>query len=83
MKEMILNHMNKDHNDSVVMYAEYFGKEKDVKKAELLDFNEEYMEIKINDEKVIQISFGRTVPLAELKDVMIEMSREARKNLGR
>lgn len=83
MKEMILNHMNKDHNDSVVMYAEYFGKEKDVKKAELLDFNEEYMEIKINDEKVIQISFGRTVPLAELKDIMIEMSREARKNLGR
>ena len=83
MKEMILNHMNKDHNESVVMYAEYFGKEENVQKAELIDFNEDYMEIKINDEKVIKIDYGRKVPLAELKDVMIEMSREARKNLGR
>ena len=83
MKEMILNHMNKDHNDSVIMYAEYFGKEKNIEKAELIDFNEDYMEIKINNEKIIKVNYGRKVSLAELKDVMIEMSREARKNLKR
>lgn len=83
MKKMILNHMNKDHNESIKIYAEYFGKEKNIKKAELLDFNEDYMVIKINGEKVIQIKYGKKVPLEDLRDVMIEMSREARKSLAK
>lgn len=28
MKNMIIDHMNKDHFESVKMYAEYFGNEK-------------------------------------------------------
>ena len=81
MKNMIINHMNKDHSESVKMYAEYFGKEKNVSTAKLLDFNENYMIIKINNKKTIEVSFGKAVPLEEVKDVLIEMSKEARKNL--
>ena len=81
MKNMIINHMNKDHSESVKMYAEYFRKEKNVNEAKLLDFNENYMTIEVNNKKIIEVSFGKTVHLEELKDVLIEMSREARKNL--
>jgi putative heme iron utilization protein len=81
MKNMIINHMNKDYSESVKMYAEYFGKEKNVNEAKLLDFNENYMTIEVNNKKIIEVSFRKTVPLEELKDVLIEMSREARKNL--
>lgn len=81
MKNMIINHMNKDHSESVKMYAEYFRKEKNVNEAKLLDFNENYMTIEVNNKKIIEVSFRKTVPLEELKDVLIEMSREARKNL--
>lgn len=81
MKNMIINHMNKDHSESVKMYAEYFRKEKNVNEVKLLDFNENYMTIEVNNKKIIEVSFGKTVPLEELKDVLIEMSREARKNL--
>jgi putative heme iron utilization protein len=81
MKNMIIDHMNKDHFESVKMYAEYFGNEKNVNEAKLLDFNENYMIIKINNKKTIEVSFGKAVPLEEVKDVLIEMSKEARKNL--
>lgn len=81
MKNMIIDHMNNDHPESVKMYAEYFGKEKNVSTAKLLDFNENYLIIEINNEKTIEVFYGKTVPLEELKDVLIEMSREVRKNL--
>ena len=54
--------MSKDHSESVKMYAEYFGKEKNVNEAKLLDFNENYMTIEVNNKKIIEVSFRKTVP---------------------
>lgn len=65
------------------MYAEYYGKEKNIKTAKLVDLNDEYMVIEINGNKRINVNFIKKVTIDEIKYLLVEMSKEARNYLNK
>lgn len=83
MKEKILNHMNSEHVESIIMYAEYYGKEKNIKTAKLVDLNDEYMVIEVNGNKRINVNFIKKVTIDEIKYLLVEMRKEARNYLNK
>ncbi len=52
----ICNHMNKDHEDAVHAYAQYYGKIKTFKSAKMMSISPESIQLKI-DEKILEIKF--------------------------
>ena len=75
--------MNSEHVESIIMYAEYYGKEKNIKTAKLVDLNDEYMVIEINGNKRINVNFIKKVTIDEIKYLLVEMSKEARNYLNK
>ena len=65
------------------MYAEYYGKEKNIKTAKLVDLNDEYMVIEINGNKRINVNFIKKVTIDEIKYLLVEMSKEAKNYLNK
>jgi putative heme iron utilization protein len=82
----MVSHMNEDHADSVLAYAQHFGQCRDAAAATLIDVTADVMTLKvvvINGEKEINIPFEH--PLKSGHDVhmtMIKMSKAAKKILG-
>jgi putative heme iron utilization protein len=82
----MVSHMNEDHADSVLAYAQHFGQCRDAAAATLIDVTADVMTLKvvvINGEKEINIPFEH--PLKSGHDVhmtMIKMSKAAKKSLG-
>ena len=82
----MVSHMNDDHADSVLAYAQHFGQCPDATAATLLDVTPEAMSLKVvllNDEEKINIPFER--PLESGHDAhmtMVKMSKVAKKSLG-
>lgn len=82
----MVSHMNEDHADSVLAYAQHFGQCRDAAAATLIDVTADVMTLKVvamNGEKEINIPFEH--PLKSGHDVhmtMIKMSKAAKKSLG-
>lgn len=82
----MVSHMNEDHADSVLAYAQHFGQCRDAAAATLIDVTADVMTLKvvvINGEKEIIIPFEH--PLKSGHDAhmtMIKMSKAAKKSLG-
>lgn len=82
VSDRICNHMNKDHSDSVLVYAQYFGKVKDATAAEMKSIDEKGMELlaQVNDESVpVRVNFDRTLKDAkEAHIILVEMLKRVR-----
>ena len=82
----MVSHMNEDHADSVLAYAQHFGQCRDATAATLIDVTADAMTLKVvvmGDEKEINIPFEH--PLKSGHDAhmtMVKMSKVAKKSLG-
>ncbi|WP_269609620.1 DUF2470 domain-containing protein [Prochlorococcus marinus] len=52
----ICNHMNKDHQDAVNAYAEYYGNIKSFRSARIISLCPESIQLKVDD-KILDIKF--------------------------
>ena len=81
----MVSHMNEDHADSVLAYAQHFGQCRDATAATLIDVTPDAMSLKVallSEEKEIKIPFER--PLESGHDAhmtMVKMSKVAKKSL--
>jgi len=60
VSKRICNHMNKDHKDSLIAYASFYGGIDQANSAELLQITEHFM-ILLVDTKNIKIYFDHTL----------------------
>ncbi len=56
----ICNHMNRDHQDSVIAYAKYYGKTKTFRSAKMISLSPKSIEIKVDDQ-IMEIKFDHTL----------------------
>lgn len=82
VSERICKHMNDDHQDSIILYAQVFGKVDGVTGALMLSIDHEGMNIAVNDQvdQPIRINFDHT--LSDAKDAhhtLVEMIKQAKK----
>ena len=81
----MVSHMNEDHANSVLAYAQHFGQCRDATAATLIDVTANDMTLKVfvtNDEKEINIPFDH--PLKSGRDAhmtLVKMSKAAKKSL--
>lgn len=82
VSDRICKHMNDDHADSIVFYAEVYGQAKNVSAARLLKIDPEGMDILAQvegSETPVRVSFEK--PLANAKEahvVLVEMLKRSR-----
>ncbi len=57
ISERICKHMNKDHQDSLLLYAIHYAGVKDPKSAKMVEINNKLMKINI-DERIFEIPFS-------------------------
>lgn len=85
VSDRICNHMNKDHQDAVLLYAQYFGGLATATAAQLLTVDHLGMDLLVQlpeaPETTLRIPFQE--PLADSKAahvVLVEMMKEAQGN---
>ncbi|MBD1823282.1 DUF2470 domain-containing protein [Cyanobacteria bacterium FACHB-DQ100] len=82
VSDRICSHMNKDHGDAVLVYAQYFGKVKDATTAEMKSIDEKGMDLlaQVNEETVpVRVTFDRTLKDAkEAHIILVEMLKRVR-----
>lgn len=81
VSDRICKHMNDDHQDAIILYAQVFGNKSDVESASMISIDHEGMNIAVNDDKEnpIRINFDHT--LADAKDAhhtLVEMIKTAK-----
>ncbi len=80
VSDRICNHMNKDHSETLVTYAEFFGQVSNIKNAKMLSIDNQAMYLSINDEsEKIKIDFPHQ--LKDAKDAhhtLVEMLQQAK-----
>ena len=82
VSDRICKHMNDDHADSIVMYAEVYGKAENVSSARMLKIDPEGMDILAQIEGAdtpVRVAFEK--PLADAKEahvVLVEMLKKGR-----
>ena len=54
--QRICNHMNKDHQDAVIAYAKFYGKNENFKSAKMIRLSSEYIQLEV-DGKTLDIKF--------------------------
>jgi len=78
----IMDHMNDDHGDAVLLYAQHFGGIEEATSARLVDLGEDFMELEVTTPTGVE-----TVPLqliedvhdaTEARQVLVEMAQIAR-----
>lgn len=78
----IIDHMNDDHEDALLLYAEYFGGVEGATAARMVALETEYMELEVDTPEGTQ-----TVPLqliedvhdaVEARNVLVQMAQIAR-----
>ncbi|NET03004.1 MAG: DUF2470 domain-containing protein [Sphaerospermopsis sp. SIO1G1] len=82
----ICKHMNEDHANAIVIYAQAFGKSEDATAAEMLSIDAEGMNlsVKINEETLpVRIQFDHTLVDAEdAHQTLIAMVKQGRQKLS-
>ncbi len=63
VSDRICKHMNEDHQDAIILYAEAFGQLQGVKSAKMISIDHEGMNIEVNHtlEETIRIEFDHTL----------------------
>jgi putative heme iron utilization protein len=81
----MIEHMNDDHADSVLAYAQHFGDRREAATAELLNLNNKEMQIRIDTPsgpEELSIPFSHTLKNGhDAHMTMIKMSKEAKSAL--
>ena len=82
----IVTHMNEDHSDSVLAYAQHFGRLPEASAAQIvtLDADSLTMNAQIgNDSRTIKVPFGHTLESAhDAHMTMVQMSKAAKRALA-
>ncbi|AFY36676.1 hypothetical protein Lepto7376_0232 [[Leptolyngbya] sp. PCC 7376] len=82
VSDRICNHMNKDHADAVLTYAQYFGKRDDANAAEMLALDEAGMDLNITvNEQLEKLRIPFPQVLTNPKDahtVLVDMMNKAK-----
>tara|TARA_B100001093_G_scaffold410424_1_gene399689 strand:- start:312 stop:614 length:303 start_codon:yes stop_codon:yes gene_type:complete len=82
----MVSHMNDDHADSVLAYAQHFGQCRDATAATLIDVTADAMTLRVvvmNKEKEIHIAFEQSLKSGhDAHMTMVKMSKAAKKSLG-
>lgn len=82
VSDRICSHMNKDHADSVLVYARYFGKVADATAAEMQSIDAKGMDLLAHVGDVdlpVRVSFDRTLKDAkEAHIILVEMLKRVR-----
>lgn len=82
VSDRICKHMNDDHADSIVIYAEVYGQVKNVASARMLSIDAEGMDLvaQVNgSDQPVRVQFEK--PLADAKEahvVLVEMLKKGR-----
>lgn len=81
VSDRICKHMNKDHGDAVLLYAQFFGKRDDAEQAQMLALDETGMDLEITvatTTEPLRIPFPKTLTDAkEAHTVLVDMMKEA------
>lgn len=82
VSDRICNHMNQDHTDAVLVYAQKYGKVTNASSAEMVSIDAEGMNLaaQVNGESVpIRVAFDRTLKDAkEAHIILVEMLNRIR-----
>jgi len=81
VSDRICKHMNDDHQDAIILYAQEFGKVEGVEKAQMISIDNEGMNIAVNNnqKQTVRIQFDHT--LEDAKDAhhtLVEMIKTAK-----
>lgn len=80
VSDRICKHMNDDHAEAIVLYAEVYGKQQNVTSAQMLGIDSEGMDLLAQidgAEKIVRVAFERS--LVDAKDahvVLVEMLKK-------
>jgi putative heme iron utilization protein len=77
ISDRICQHMNKDHGDAVLFYAQVYGKISDAESAQMLSIDPQGMDLaveKLGESQKIRIIFERTLESAkDAHNTLVEM----------
>ena len=80
VSDRICNHMNKDHQETLCQYAEFYGGVRRVNQARMIEINNKSMKIEI-EKKVIEINFDHELlDSNDAHKTLISMSKAIPKN---
>ena len=83
ISDRICQHMNEDHTDAVLLYAQVFGNAPNVTQAQMLSIDPEGMDLKIEPtNEPLRVTFDH--PLKDAEDAhhtLIAMVKQARLSL--
>ena len=83
VSDRICKHMNQDHGDALVLYAEFFGKVSNIKSAKMLSIDHQAMYLGLDDrsDQPLKIEFDHSLKDAQdAHHTLVNMLQEARKN---
>lgn len=82
----IIEHMNDDHADALLLYAQAFAGRSTASAAHLVSFDERGMQIRCTEDGRhvdCRVEFDRTLQSAgDARQVLVAMSAQARERLG-
>ncbi len=85
VSQRICQHMNADHSDAIVLYAQFFGNIAQVQSAKMLSLDSEGMDLLVQTterEITTRIAFEhKLVDAEDAHHTLIAMLKQARKNL--
>ena len=77
ISDRICKHMNKDHGDAVLFYAQVYGNITDAETAQMLSIDPQGMDLaveKLGESQTIRIPFERTLESAkDAHNILVEM----------
>ena len=83
VSDRICKHMNKDHGDALVLYAQFFGKLSEIQSARMLSIDHQamYLAIDNDSEQTLKIEFDHQLENAQdAHHTLVEMMKEAKQS---
>ena len=85
-RQRAIAHMNADHAEAVLLYAQVFGRIRDATEATMRGLDRHAMQLRAETPggpRDVTIPLTREAPsLASVRDVLVEMARQARRKAG-
>ena len=85
-RQRAIAHMNADHAEAVLLYAQVFGRISDATEATMSDLDQHAMQLRVATPagpRDLTIPLTReALSLASARDVLVEMVREARRRVA-
>lgn len=83
VSDRICKHMNKDHGDALVLYAQFFGKLSEIQSARMLSIDHQamYLAIDNDSEQTLKIEFDHQLENAQdAHHTLVAMMKEAKQS---